>query len=387
MPESTTQDQKLATIGRRSVVQGAAWATPVIAVSVTAPAFAASACPNPVLVPVAAPAPGSPTAGTTTWTVPQGVTSLTFTVLGGAGGATPAANYGGAGSMVTGTLSVAAGDILTLIVGQGGAGQLTGTAPAPGQGFGNGGAGGTPRPASATYTGASGGGGSAILVNGAPAVVAGGGGGGGSSIHGPGAPAPSSITNQVSAQSLGGAGDTSAPTAEQRWNVEGRRQSPRSGLAGTGGVGGAGGPLSADATPVATVTSTAGTAGSNFAAAGGNGGAGAAINFAAIPPYGSGGIGAGGGGGGYAGGGGGGTIVAQYTTRQDPTFRNVGSVLGTAAGGGGGSSFVGASTSGTNIAVGSNANRTPGTRNAGAIALYYCSTGNPTIAPNEPPEM
>lgn len=189
-------------MNRRTLAKGAAWATPVVVASAAVPAYAASsplACQTGNFL---APAPSDENGSTTNWTVPAGVNSICFTVLGAAGGGygnTP----GGAGAQVTGTLPVKPGDTLTLIVGSGGISEKAswarafGTAPATGgKGYGDGGDAADIQTTEPNITmayakpnekalarlqrfGSSGGAGSAILLNGQPVVIAGGGGGGG----------------------------------------------------------------------------------------------------------------------------------------------------------------------------------------------------------------
>lgn len=65
--------------------------------------------------------------GSTTWTVPLGVTEVEYLVVGGGGGGgngydNAGGGGGGAGMVLTGTLSVIPGDTYTVIVGDGGAG-------------------------------------------------------------------------------------------------------------------------------------------------------------------------------------------------------------------------------------------------------------------------
>ncbi|MFM1777307.1 MAG: hypothetical protein RLZZ260_874, partial [Actinomycetota bacterium] len=62
-----------------------------------------------------------------TWTVPAGVSSVTFHLVGAGGGGVPkTGNYGdgGGAGYATGSYSVSAGAVLTVIVGQGGGGEL-----------------------------------------------------------------------------------------------------------------------------------------------------------------------------------------------------------------------------------------------------------------------
>ncbi|WDH78190.1 hypothetical protein PTQ19_11770 [Microbacterium esteraromaticum] len=168
---------------RRTLTKSAAWGVPVIAAAVALPASSAST--NCVPARFDAPAPGTGAnqteATTTTFVVPQGVTSLSFTVAGGAGGARNGYDRSRA-RLVQGTLQVTPGDVLTLIVGQGGYKPQDLSSAAGwygGQGYGNGGHSVyTPEPGAGTNlygaVGGSGGGGSAILLGSTPLVVAGG---------------------------------------------------------------------------------------------------------------------------------------------------------------------------------------------------------------------
>ena len=61
------------------------------------------------------------TGGAQTWTVPVRVTSAMFTLYGAEGGASSTGEPGGLGAEVTGTLSVTAGTVLQVNVGQAGA--------------------------------------------------------------------------------------------------------------------------------------------------------------------------------------------------------------------------------------------------------------------------
>lgn len=300
-------------MNRRTLAKGAAWATPVVVASAAVPAYAASsplACQTGNFL---APAPSDENGSTTNWTVPAGVNSICFTVLGGAGGGygkTP----GGAGAQVTGTLPVKPGDTLTLVVGSGGMAAKAswatafGSAPATGgKGYGDGGdtAGdvtGQPNDTkgeSGEYRvqrmGGSGGAGSAILLNGQPVVIAGGGGGAGlppifsalyearygrdvikdhlwrgSKITGANSFFSGTTTSQQQAGSAGGsAADASGVTVRttaDKAAVAGETLSFGSGAkAGVAGVGGAAGPNDGVYTGISADTKM------NEYAAGGNG--------------------------------------------------------------------------------------------------------------------
>src|SRR5688572_19304100 len=66
------------------------------------------------------------TPGTTTFTVPANVTSVTFEVSGAAGGSSAGGATGGLGGRSTGTISVSAGDQFSIVVG-GSGGNGSGT--------------------------------------------------------------------------------------------------------------------------------------------------------------------------------------------------------------------------------------------------------------------
>lgn len=118
------------------------------------------------------------------WTVPAGVTSITVSVAGAAGGdgGTLYGGYRGSGTVISATIAVTPGDIITAVSSaRGGDGGAT-----PGLGgtrFAKGGDGGS-RGVSSLLAGSGGGGGgsSALLVNGILRVHSAGGGGGGGGI-------------------------------------------------------------------------------------------------------------------------------------------------------------------------------------------------------------
>ncbi len=213
--------------------------------------------------------------GTYTWTVPAGVSAVQIVATGGGGGGggtwgSHAGQTGGGGAVVTSTLSVTAGQVLTLVVGGGGG------AGAIGPGSGNG------------YTcgaGGGGGGSSTVDAGGASQIIAGGGGGGGS----------------CNSATAGGSGGGSEGAGGNGGAIQ---YEATGGSGGVGGVGGAGGVAEED--------------GSGFAGSNGSGGAGGVGgNNGGQYPGGAGGSGtgagtggidsqnnlAGGGGGGYGGGG------------------------------------------------------------------------------------
>ncbi|WP_146082033.1 hypothetical protein [Pseudoclavibacter sp. Z016] len=359
---------------RRSLVAGAAWTVPILSLAVATPARAASRCV--AATPLVAARPAGATFTDTTFVVPAGVTSITYTVVGAAGGGQNATNYGGAGERAEGTLTVVPGQSLVLRVGAGGT-YVAGQAPPAvgGTGFGNGGASG-PSGGQFQFAGGSGGGGSAILVGGAPLVVAGGGGGAGTGINGPG-----TLPTTVTVPASGGDGGFAAANTSVLWNGPNRTVTA---------IGGAGGSASAAGTGGGTGTSTAGStevfngsgASGQTRAAGGAGGTGGSIayaQFATQNPAGTvlaGGAAGGGGGGGYTGGGGGGVRGAKYL---NPETANYSGLPARASGGGGGGSFVSSASVGgvtpvagtSSITRGNERNTTQNTRLGGRIELRY----------------
>ena len=215
------------------------------------------------------------TAGTYTFTVPAGITSLRVVATGAGGGGgglwgTYPGAVGGGGAVVTSTLAVTAGQALTLVVGGGGGSGTDGPGDPSGYTCG---------------TGGGGGGSTNIAVGTAYQIIAGGGGGGGSCGQG------------TAGGSGGGVNGTGGAGASQFSSLGGG-----GGANGVGGIGGSGG------------LGGSGVSGSN-----GPGGPGGMGGFNGPYPGGVGGSGvgsgaggadnqsdlAGGGGGGYGGGGGG----------------------------------------------------------------------------------
>ncbi len=211
------------------------------------------------------------TAGSYTWTVPSGVSSIQIVATGGGGGGggmsgTTPGETGGAGGVVTSTVSVTTGEILDIVVGGGGgagSNQTTG------------------------IFGPSGGGGGSTDVTASGLVIIAGGGGGGGGANWGGNATPGG--NGGGSGGAGGSGGTGA-------NGSG-------GSGGNGGVGGAGGQFPGPITEYGLNGSNgsggAGGAGGNNGTAGGAGGSGtgAGAGGDGSSPAG------GGGGGGYGGGG------------------------------------------------------------------------------------
>jgi hypothetical protein len=199
------------------------------------------------------------TAGSYTWTVPVGVTSIQIVATGGGGGAaspgTGSGGNGGPGGVVTATLAVNPGDTLSLYVGGGGGGSDT-----------------------------AGGGGGASIINAGTAnqIIAGGGGGGGGGNDG------------ASPGGNGGGAGTGTGGAGSGGNGSGAA----GGSGGTGGAGGSGSFLAG---------SVGGNGNGGAGGNGGNGGNGGLGSGAGAGGQGGNSDAGGGGGGGYGGGGGGGS--------------------------------------------------------------------------------
>jgi len=234
------------------------------------------------------------TPGTYSFTVPDGVSSLQIIATGGGGGGGGASGQvyagplGGAGATVTSTLSVTAGQVLSLVVGGGGHGGISG--------------GGT----GTNYTcgsGAGGGGASSVDAGDADQIIAGGGGGGGACVSdaaggdagGPNGAGGSGGAGDVDTAAFGGADGTGGTGAAVLFGSNGNTGG--SGDGGAGGEGGNNGPMAGGAGGSGSGTASGGDANAYDLAGGGGGG------------YGGGGSGASG-----SGGGAGGSIGPSGTT-------------------------------------------------------------------------
>ena len=269
------------------------------------------------------------TGATQTFTVPGGVTSISFDVAGAQGApnfepGAPNFEPGGRGAQVRGTLAVTSGEVLTLTVAGQGSAQTGG--------FGGGADGGL-TPWSST-SGRGGGGASRLAVGDSTLVVAAGGGG--------------------AAGNGGAGGDSGSPGSATRPPEGGGP-----GGAGTESVGGGGG---AGGTRSCSSGLLAGLPGSNGGLdSGGAGGSGAGGSIALHS------FGGGGGGGGYYGGGGGG---GGY---------RCGTIGGWAGGGGGGSSYIDAAVTDATLTDGAQAGN-------GSISLSYVNTdSSPPVDDPAPP--
>lgn len=338
---------------RRTIIKGAAWSLPAIAVAVAAPAQAASACTQVgQLI--------ETRATTANWvsarpevavTVPAGVTRMHFVVVGGGG-----AGVGGYAAHLEGDLAVVAGSTFYL---QAGAGGEDGGSSTRGRGgkslYGNGGDGGHSTWSSDSYYGPGGGGASALLDSSRNEIAVAGGGGGGNINtvpYGPNEPLYSSslVHDQTatyggsSVTARGGSADAGLPgtrgeTGPLGWM--GRRPSSSTEPTSTqivlmsgGGIGG--GPVENDGGAGGQPVWVSGPNFSNYwsrpgaAGSGHNGGAGGGAGG------GEAGGGSGGGAGGYSGGGGGAAVATRWNEPPYPYDGN----YGIAGGGGGGSSFL-----------------------------------------------
>lgn len=349
-----TQEDLQKSVDRRTVVNTAAWAVPVIAVGVAAP-FASASCQGGGTF--TAPVPQSGNVGSestrVSFTVPRGVRRISFDVLGGAGGGTSSGRPYGDGRRVQGNLTVTPGEVLTFVTGQGGI--FTGNSSAiGGQGYGNGGDVTIPSAGLAGFQfGGSGGGGSAILRGSAPLVVAGGGGGRGASKSQFPQADPAFSDLSTATENAGRQG-TSARF------VEVGHGSPASGA--TAGAGAT--YWSREGNVLVDSGLVVGNSGGS-AAGGANGGAGVfktiqrdGAVFAAS---------SGGGGGGYRGGGSG--AAAGY--RWDPSGTFGYAVMAMAGAGGNASSFAATSTSNVNFSTGENANGGTDNRAPGRVRVTW----------------
>jgi hypothetical protein len=213
------------------------------------------------------------TAGSYTFIVPEGITSLQIVATGAGGGGgglsgTNAGSVGGGGAVVTSAIAVTPGQVLSFVVGGGGGGGTDGPGDSNGYTCG---------------TGGGGGGSTNVAVGAADQIIAGGGGGGGS-------------CNSGSAGGSGGGANGAGGAGASQWMSGG-------GSGGANGVGGIGGNDGMDDYGIngsSGAGGPGGTGGYNGPYAGGIGGsgvgsgAGGADNNNDI---------AGGGGGGYGGGG------------------------------------------------------------------------------------
>lgn len=249
--------------------------------------------------------------GSHTLTIPAGITSVGFTLVGGGGAGGGLGTTGGAGASITGTITLASnlsGVTLTVNVGAGGTRGTTASI-----GYGKGGAGGG---ANAGAGGAA----SAITASGGAIVVVSGGGGGAGEGGAAGGPAGISASPFPVANSGGDGG-----------SINHGGSGGSGGSTSSGGVatnGGAGSPVQ---------DGTAGGSG-QMAAGGGGGGFGGGAGGTASGNNGHGG-GGGGGGSSYTGGASGYTVAVTATS--NPSTGNGAAGSGTGPGGSGAATITG----------------------------------------------
>jgi len=196
--------------------------------------------------------------GSTTWTAPEGVTSVDYLVVGGGGGGGDrSGGGGGAGGFRTGTLTVVGGTSYTVTVGAGGAGSTD---------FSNGSDGSDSVFSTITSTG--GGGGSAASDSGGDGGS--GGGGGNTSAHDNGGSGntPSTTPSQGSDGGYGNDAPGSIEAGGGGGGASGAGGSTTSNTAGNGGAG------TANSITGSSVTYAGGGGGSSNTGTDGSGGAG-----------------------------------------------------------------------------------------------------------------
>lgn len=194
------------------------------------------------------------TGSTDAFTVPSGITHLTVTIIGAEGGnggadATPAPPPGGYRGVVTGTLAVTPGQVLTVAVGShGGTGASSvnagtpaargGSNPLGGYAGGNGGLAGS---RGSSGQGGAGGGASVLRIGSADAVAAGGGGSGGSGQY-------SSTRGHTATATYQGRTDVTSTTGQRGQNAADACAASSCNNDDGGGSGGGGGGAQGGAT-------------------------------------------------------------------------------------------------------------------------------------------
>lgn len=129
-------------LSRRTLVQGSAWAVPLVTASATIPAYASSVeCEYGGYEQAFANTSADGTSRTYTVTVDKKTKAFKFSITGGSGGSyqgSAQGGIGGAGATVSGAVNVNEGDVITFIV-AGGGGPYGSTASTPGRGWADGG--------------------------------------------------------------------------------------------------------------------------------------------------------------------------------------------------------------------------------------------------------
>lgn len=205
------------------------------------------------------------TAGNYTWTVPEGVTSIQIVATGAGGGGggisgSSPGEPGGAGGIVTSTLSVTTGEILTIVVGGGGGPGGSTNAFGP-----SGGGAGSTNVTSSSVLIIAGGGGGGGGAGWAGNATAGGSGGGSGGVGGSGGTGSDGTGGSGGSGGTGGAGAQFNGPMITLYGVNGGN--------GSGGPGGAGGNNGALGGSAGT-GSGSGTGGDGTNVAGGGGGGG-----------------------------------------------------------------------------------------------------------------
>lgn len=362
---------------RRTIIRGAAWTVPSLAVAAAAPALAASQeCTTETRE-------FNVTGGEVTVTVPPEAQYIDYVVRGGGGGGQIT---GGHGATTSGRITFADSSSprqFVVIVGAGGAVTRDGTRASGGYGYGSGGPS-TPGPrVTETAPTGGGGGGSALLLAGTrtPVVVAAGGGGSAvtSTVSGstklvnthrsPGLVNPQGDPYQYGTGAAGeGSGNGRAGgMGGVNATATGLATSPALAAIGASGGRGGGGSMYRVGNFGAPWDRSVGEAGGDHGSApngGGNGGAGA-------PRLSNGNVfraSAGGGGGGYAGGGGGGIVGATFGSNNVQTQ--------SAGSGAAGSNYVMPSGSGLTVAndgfTNSGLDGTASSGHPGFVSISWC---------------
>ena len=130
-------------ISRRRVIQGTAWATPIVIASSAVPVYASSRekCVPDISVPVNQNLTNDGSSTLEAFTIPAGVETVTFRITGGVGGSYRGLamhGSGGRGALITGTLAVKENDVLKFVLAGGGAYNRD-KPTEPGKGWANGG--------------------------------------------------------------------------------------------------------------------------------------------------------------------------------------------------------------------------------------------------------
>jgi hypothetical protein len=310
--------------------------------------------------------------------VPAGVTSLSVTLYGGAGGSTSFGGptvAGGDGALLTATLTVSPGEVLGVDVGGAGT-SSAGTAVAAVAGGVNGGGDG--------FDSGGGGGATDLTAAGTRLLVAGGGGGAGTAESGyvgvcaPG-PGGSDPVPTTAAGGPGGNADNPGTDGESVSEDQVDMEGGHAGKPGTTAGPGAGGKYGFPDTPDGFGTCPGDGIGAGSTGGSGSGAAGGSgvedPNYLPSPNNPLGDAGGGGGGGGYFGGGAGGSGASE--------FSGFTTTAGSGGGGGGASYTAGAGVSGASVSDTGNSGQVDSGN--GEVVFTYAdpvTTGSPAYSTN-----